>query len=518
MATVKHIKVRNTNYTSAIQYLKYQHNEFTNKPIYDELGKMLIRDDYLIDGINCSPDTFGRECLETNRSFGKNNTYDEVKAHHYIISFDPDDRDQNGLTMGKAQDIGIEIAKKIFPGYQTIVCTHPDGHNGAGNIHCHIVINSIRKLSVDKHPFSERDYDFVAGAKHRSTDIFTNYLKQTVMDICNRENLYQIDLLSPAKVRITDKEYWAQRKGQVALDKENAELAANGITSTQTKFETEKGFLRTAITTVMKDSHSLDEFQKKLLALYGIEVHESRGRFSYLTPDRNKPITGRKLGTDFEKQFIEIYIQQSVEKAVVLPEIGLDRFIGKVKSDEQIKSSSRNAYQERQSFNENLLTKSQTIAFMQENGLKTIEDIQKIKQATEDDVYLKQKAVKDVEAQINKLKKQKRVTGQYFATKKIYQQFLKSKNKEKFRQEHDSDLRIYESSRKILNEEFGGQDLMQIKQIDAEITRLEQQIKPPLLEDLSIARKFRYKIQIHESNFMEIQKENSLGKDNQTIR
>ena len=41
MATVKHIKVRNTNYTSAVQYLTYQHDEFTNKPILDENKDLL---------------------------------------------------------------------------------------------------------------------------------------------------------------------------------------------------------------------------------------------------------------------------------------------------------------------------------------------------------------------------------------------------------------------------------------------------------------------------------------------
>ena len=189
MATVKHIKVRNTNYLSVILYLKYQYNEYINRPILDENGEPLVRGYYLIEGINCTPDTFGMECYETNRAFDKNNRFNEIKAHHYIISFDPDDRDQNGLTPERAQQIGMEIAQKVFPGYQVIVCTHPDGHNESGNIHCHIVLNSIRKLTVPQQQFSERAYDFVAGSKHRSTDIFTNFLKETVMDICNREGL-----------------------------------------------------------------------------------------------------------------------------------------------------------------------------------------------------------------------------------------------------------------------------------------------------------------------------------------
>jgi hypothetical protein len=33
---------------------------------------------------------------------------------------------------------GMEFASRCFPGHQTIVCTHDDGHNQSGNIHIHI--------------------------------------------------------------------------------------------------------------------------------------------------------------------------------------------------------------------------------------------------------------------------------------------------------------------------------------------------------------------------------------------
>ena len=370
MATVKHVKVRNTNYTFAVQYLTYQHDEFTNKPILDVNGEMLLREEFLIEGINCSPATFGRECSETNSLYNKNSSYDEIKAHHYIISFDPDDKTENGLTPERAQKIGMEIARTVFPGYQTIVCTHPDGHNSAGNIHCHIVLNSIRKLSVPELPFSERKYDFTAGSKHRSTDIFTRYLKQTVMNICARENLYQIDLLTSAKIRISDREYWAQRKGQADLDKKNIELQNQGIKPAETKFQTEKGFLRAAITAVMLDSTSMEEFQKKLLAQYGIEVHESRGRFSYLTPDRNKPIADRKLGTDFEKEFIEIHFRRQASKGIVTPIMDMSE---RVKIIKDTGPASANRY----SIINNLKGKSATLIFMEENGLSGLDDLRK---------------------------------------------------------------------------------------------------------------------------------------------
>ena len=108
----------------------------------------------------------------------------------------------------------MAFARSNFPGHQTIVCTHRDGHNSAGNIHVHIVINSVRKQDVEQQDFMERPGDALAGHKHHVTKKYLKYLKQSVMDICQREDFYQVDLLSPARVKITDREYWAKRRGQ----------------------------------------------------------------------------------------------------------------------------------------------------------------------------------------------------------------------------------------------------------------------------------------------------------------
>ena len=119
------------------------------------------------------------------------------------------------------------------------------------------------------------------------------------MELCHRENLYQIDLLHGSKNRITEREYWAQRKGQAKLDKEAAALPAEEQPAKPTKFETDKEKLRQTIRAALSSAASYDEFSAVLLQ-QGVTVKESRGRLSYLTPDRTKPITARKLGDDFD--------------------------------------------------------------------------------------------------------------------------------------------------------------------------------------------------------------------------
>ena len=314
LATFKHISSKNADYGAAEQYLTFEHDEFTMKPTLDETGRLVPRDDYRIATLNCGEEDFAVACMRANLRYGKNQKREDVKSHHYIISFDPRDAADNGLTVDQAQGLGEKFCKEHFPGHQAIVCTHPDGHNHSGNIHVHIVINSLRIEEVPLLPYMDRPADTRAGCKHRCTDAAMEYFKAEVMEMCHRENLYQIDLLHGSKNRITEREYWAQKKGQAKLDKENATLAAEGQPVKQTKFETDKAKLRQTIRNAMSEATTFDEFSALLLR-QGVIVKESRGRLSYLAPDRTKPITARKLGDDFDRAAVLALLEQNAHRA-----------------------------------------------------------------------------------------------------------------------------------------------------------------------------------------------------------
>ena len=191
----------------------------------------------------------------------------------------------------------------------------------------HIVINSLRIEEVPLLPYMDRPADTKAGCKHRCTDAAMEYLKAEVMEMCHRENLYQIDLLHGSKNRVTEREYWAQRKGQAKLDKQAAAqataLPAEEQPPKPTKFETDKEKLRQTIRAALSSAVSFDDFAGKLLQ-QGVTVKESRGRLSYLTPERTKPITARKLGDDFDRAAILALLEQNAlraaEKDVAIPE------------------------------------------------------------------------------------------------------------------------------------------------------------------------------------------------------
>ena len=323
MATLKHINSKNADYGAAEQYLLFEHDEFTMKPVLDETGRLIPREDYRLSTLNCGGEDFAVACMRANLRYGKNQRREDVKSHHYIISFDPRDGPDNGLTVDRAQALGEKFCAEHFPGHQALVCTHPDGHNHSGNIHVHIVINSLRIYEVPLLPYMDRPADTREGCKHRCTNAAMEYFKSEVMEMCHREGLYQIDLLNGSKNRVTDREYWAQKKGQAALDKQNAPMIAGGITPRQTKFETNKEKLRQTIRAALSAATSFEDFSSLLLR-EGVAVKESRGRLSYLTPDRTKPITARKLGDDFDRAAVFAVLEQNAaraaEKAAAIPE------------------------------------------------------------------------------------------------------------------------------------------------------------------------------------------------------
>lgn len=503
MAVIKHIASKNADYGESERYLIFQHNEYTQKPVLDENGHMILRDEYYLDGLNCDPFTFASECQELNSYYHKNQNFNEIKSHHYIISFDPKDRDECGLTGERAQQLGLTFAKKNFPGHQALICTHTDGHNESGNIHIHIVINSIRKYDVPEEPFMEYACESKAGYKHHLSTAYLTHLKQEVMDMCQKEGLHQVDLLTPAERKITEKEYWAQRRGQEKLDKLNQKMREDGITPKETKYQTEKQFLRDAIDNAAGIAKSPEEFSKILEEKYHIIFKISRGRYSYLHPDRKKYITGRNLGTRYEedflmKTFMENTKSLSKKKKNVLEQPVSDTatnlhqalssdssqisvpFIF-IKSDLRlvidlqtcIKAQQSEAYAQKVKLT-NLKQMAQTVAYIQEHGYDTRADFNAALTNAESQTSLARKKMKDTEQQLKNVNEQIHFTGQYLAYKDLYAQYHKSRNRNKFYEEHKAELSLYETALRVLKGKSNGQKLPSMKSLYAEKDRLTE--------------------------------------------
>jgi hypothetical protein len=432
LATFKHISSKNADYGAAEAYLTFEHDEFTMKPTLDENRRLIPREDYRISSLNCGDEDFAVACMRANLRHEKNQKREDVKSHHYIISFDPRDGTDNGLTVDRAQELGEQFCKAHFPGHQALVCTHPDGHNHSGNIHVHIVINSLRIYEVPLLPYMDRPADTREGCKHRCTNAAMEYFKSEVMEMCHREGLYQIDLLSGSKERITEREYWAAKKGQLALDKEN---------------------------------------------------------------DRTKPITARKLGDDFDKAAVLALLTQNAhraaEKTKAIPEYPhtqkerlreekvakttpADNTLQRMVDREAKRAEGKGVGYDRWAAKHNLKQMAATVTAYQQYGFSSPEELDEACSAAYTAMRKSLTELKQVEKTLNGKKELQRQVLAYSKTRPVRDGLKQQKNakaKAAYRQKHESDFIIADAAARYFREN-GISKLPSYKSLQAEIESL----------------------------------------------
>ena len=496
MATLKHIASKNSDYTAIEAYLVYRHDAFTGKQLLDEQGKPKLRDSYILDTLECGDFSFATACLLANRKYNKNNHPDDIKSHQYIISFDPRDAVENGLTMEKAQALGLNFCKDNFPGHPAIVCTHLDGHNHSGNIHVHIVIGSVRTREVERKPYMQKPRDWREGMKHSSTAQTMRHLRVEVMELCEGAGLYQIDLLSGSKERVSEAEYWARRRGQLKLDRENASLAATGQPPKQKKFETVKDTLRKQISSVLYRATSFEDFSDRLMQRYGITVKESRGRLSYLPAGRTKFIRAHSIGDKFEKGLVLAALKENAERKRAI-QFKPDR-IGKL-VDIQVKlKQGKGIGYERWAKKHNLKAMAQTLILLEEKGL-TDEDALNQRIAELETKYHDSLAVvKDLEGRMKANKELRYHIASYTSTKTIAQQLKTAKRPAAFEEQHRAELTAHRAAAAY----FKANDITKLpspKKLEAEYAQLASE-KAKFYEQYKEAKEELLKLKTAKQN------------------
>lgn len=384
--------------------------------------------------------------------------------------------------METAQRVDIEFAQKHFPGHQALVCSHDEGHNESGNIHVHIVLNSLRTQNTEELPFQMRSCDTKAGYKHHCSKEYLSYLQDEVMQMCRSRRLNQVNLKG-SEHRVTDAEYHAQRRGQKALDAENEVKVENETKLVQTKFETEKEKIRWAILDMIDHSADEDEFKKKLLEIYGIQVKEIRGRWSYLPPGQKRPITGKKLGDAFKKAAVQKAIlgtepvtfdhsgqKLSMAETVLTGTEGIGRIID-LENNEKVRNSAGYAYWVKL---HNLQEQAKTLNYLSENGLLDGAKLDRDFANASEAYQQSHTELKITEERLKQVNRQLRLLGQYYKTKGVYQDYAKTGKRKGFNEEHRAELELFEAASKELRGIFGEEKLPTIQTLKQEKAELSK--------------------------------------------
>ena len=202
---------------------------------------------------------YAKQFEETASRFGKGDKFDERKYYHCKLSC----ARQDNVSPEKAHDYAEELTAKLFQNYECVIATHTDTQT----VHSHIVVNAVDPITGKKLQFNKQDY-------------------VKMKDEANRIG---------KKYGFTETDF--RKRGKNSRTAVEKKIMIKGGTSWKEE-------LREVIAEATKNSTTPDKFKEYLEKCYGVKITRDGKDYSYLHPDKQKPIRGEKLGTNYTKKEI----------------------------------------------------------------------------------------------------------------------------------------------------------------------------------------------------------------------
>src|SRR5699024_487876 len=226
-------------------------------------------------------------------------------------------------------------------------------------------------------------------------------------------------------------------------------------------FETNKEKLRQTIRAALSAAASFEDFSSLLLR-EGVTVKESRGRLSYLTPDRTKPITARKLGDDFDRAAVLAVLEQNAARAAekvealsIQDQLRADRAartapnVQRLVDIEQKKAEGKGRGYERWATMHNLKQMAATLNVYQEYGFTSPEQLEAAVDTAYQEMRQTSGELKALETKLQGKKELQRQVLAYAKTKPVRDGRTAQKSpkaREAYRQAHESDFIIADAA------------------------------------------------------------------------
>ena len=199
---------------------------------------------------------YAKQFEETAALYGKGKGYNERKYYHFKLSC----ARQDNLSPSEAHKFAEEVAAKLFQDYECVLATHTD----TDTVHSHIIVNAVDPLTGKKLQFSPKDYIAIKDE----------------VNCLGKEHGY------------TETDF--RKRGKNSRTAAERKIMLNGGVSWKEE-------LREVIVEAIGKSHNEQEFKDYLKTCYGVEITRSGKDYSYLHPQKQKPIRGAKLGTSYTK-------------------------------------------------------------------------------------------------------------------------------------------------------------------------------------------------------------------------
>lgn len=388
-------------------------------------------DKLLVTGVDCSPETADLQFNWTKKAADKT---DGRLAYHMIQSFKPGE-----ALPETAHEIGKRFAEAITGGeFQCIISTHID----KGHVHNHIIFNSVSHITQKKF--------------HAAADIY-HRLQRESDKLCIEYGLSVIEEKSGEKGK-SHKEYSENKKG----------------TSWKSK-------LRETLDRNIPKSESWEDF---LLRMESDNYEIKQGKYiSFKAKKQSRFIRTKTLGESYTEEKIKKRIKTVDSLSVAVPTTTESKKPSKkeqsgitllIDIENNVKAKQSAGYSHWATV-QNIKMIAKTTNYITDHGLKDYD----VLTSKHDEIKGRRDSslqkIKETESRITLLKKQIEIIDNYRKYKPVVDGLENTKNernKEKYRNEHDTEFILFNAAKQNLKVYFGKEKLPKIKDLRAELNQL----------------------------------------------
>lgn len=366
----------------------------------------------LVDGYGCVPETAYQQFMWTKEKVDKKDGY---LAFHLIQSFSPGEVDYE-----TAHKIGIELADKVFKGrFQYVIATHID----KGNVHNHIIANSVSFKDFGKYNSSPNSYYFI----RRTSDM-----------LCKEYGLSVV-----AEPKDKGKSHYEH-----SLDK---------------KGQSWKSLLRQNIDRCIIKARDWDEF---LLLMQREKYEIKSGKYiSFRAEGQERFTRSKTLGADYTEEQIRNRIAGG--KRVEIESAQRVSLIIDIENAMKERQKNPEAYRQWATV-QNIRTMANTLNFLTEHNLLDYDKLSEKTEATRESYNSTRTRIKEIEKRLKTIDEDIHNIDNYRKTKPIADKLETVVFKERYRKEHEADLIIFGAAEKYIKKRFNGSKAPLIKDLRAE--------------------------------------------------
>ncbi len=392
----------------------------------------------LVDAIGCSAQTAEFD-FRSVLSFAKE-VQNPNMAFHLIQSFKPDETDPE-----TAHKIGLELCDKLFADkYSVVIGTHVDKHH----IHNHILICAVDNIEHKKYISTRSSYMKIRKESDR---------------LCEEHGLSVI-------------------KDDMGMSMSYKEWLENSQRNSW------KQKIKSDIKETIKASVSYDEFIMKMRAkgyhIKGEDPDGSKGKYiSFQSPENGRWIRGKETSTSrgLGRFFTREAIMKRIEdRAAYRTEIIKDKALNPLKTD--LIDPSDKKFADNPNYlkwigRENLKRMSEAYSQLKRRGFDTSAQVRERIASLEQEIRDIRQEISDNEYEIKAFAQTIKYVSQYRTYKDIYQRYKKSKNPDRYLQDHISEITLFQEAAAILKNSDIDPNRLNLDAFKAEYFRMKNENK-----------------------------------------